>query len=117
MIVDLLGKKSLISLIVMILKHDIYGDPTNDIPKGLGHLQAEEAGELAYAKKCAHAILTYLKMTVKSAVDYISGPDYLHAGNEVVELPAADHLHDEDGDDPVFPSVIAIKDKGKGRII
>jgi len=54
----------------MMIESSKFKDTAPD--RGLSALRDEEAGDLAYARKCAHAILKWMNMTRESAEEYLA---------------------------------------------
>lgn len=97
-----IGKRSLLSLILIIMEHEKLqrGKGKSDQPSVL---TKEEGGELAFAVDTAESILKWINFTVEEAREYVDtqGP-YYSGGCERVEIPALR----EGEEDPVFPSLL-----------
>jgi hypothetical protein len=96
-----MGKRSLISLVLIILDEAKHGKHQPD-PKDTSALANEERGELAFAAKCAKALLRFMKLTVADAEEFVNrqGP-YYSGGDEKIEIPA--RLNGVP--DPIFPDM------------
>ncbi|KAG9309164.1 hypothetical protein JVU11DRAFT_10875 [Chiua virens] len=95
-----LGKRSLLSLLIMIID---WNRNQNIINRGNGNPTLLEArGEVTYASQCAQSILRWMKVDVDQARNYVdkSGP-YYSGGEETIVLPAVP----KNGKDPLFPSL------------
>ena len=95
----MIGKKSLISLLLIILEHTRNKEhlpAAND----RSDIANEERGEFGFAITTAESILKWLNMSVEDARKFVDGKGpYYSGGNELVEIPGL-----VDGaQDPIFP--------------
>lgn len=100
-IIGIMRKRSLISLALIILDQAKHGKDRPN-PTDSSGLAEEERGELAFAVKCAKALLKFMMLTVADAEQFVNnqGP-YYSCGEEEVEIPAS-----LDGiPDPIFPDM------------
>lgn len=96
-IIGTIGKRSLLSLVLIILHHT---DPTD--MRNTSALAEEERGEMAFAIRTTEYLLKWMGMTVQDAKNAVQnyGP-YYSGGDEHVEIPAVP----EGGRDAVFPDM------------
>lgn len=94
-----ISKKSLLSLILMVISwdHSIKSTKGKRDPSF-----SEEGGEIAFAAKDARCLLTWMKMSVEEAEQFVDkGGPYYSGGDEVVNIPALA----EGAEDPIFPNI------------
>jgi hypothetical protein len=100
-VIGTIGKRSLLSLVLIIL--DSTKHQTD--PKDTSVLAKEERGEILFAVRTAESLLKWMGMTVKDAKKAVEDQvAYYLGGEEVVEIPAVP----EGGRDVVFPSMDGI---------
>lgn len=99
--VGIIGKHSLISLLLIILRGGNHVKNKPD-PKDTSVLADEERGEIAFAAKCAQSLLNWMNMTVAEAELFVDGQGpYFSGGEEKIEIPAlVEHVKD-----PIFPDM------------
>lgn len=96
-----IGKRSLISLALIILDHE-QCEQHRQNEKDASGLADEERGELAFASECAKALLKFMGFTVTGAQEFVDGQGpYYSDGDEKVVIPG---LH-KGVPDPIFPDM------------
>ncbi|KAG6372928.1 hypothetical protein JVT61DRAFT_6962 [Boletus reticuloceps] len=97
-ILGFIGKKSLISLVLIVL--DWTDTKPNchrsNITSGV---EEEESEELAFARSTARGLLKWLNMMVKQAREFVDKTPYYLPDSEQAEIPPLS------AEDPVFPDL------------